>query len=201
MIHSLPPPIIFSGLYVFFWFSVECFGEIWYIDIRKGKYPLQSGCSQGNLDVLTDTAYPVGRQDRHFYFRLFLLLRKASNAITRLPKAHNNVNMPMKIESISKAVICATVFALLRSVLNGCPLDIQHPFLCIPASRSFGVGRLPPCHGYFPMAYAMQLIYHFSRHNSTIFVNSSALIVSYFFDVCFAFLSLTISWKLVLNNW
>ena len=162
------------------------------------------------LNVLTDTAYPVCRQDRHFYFRLFLLLRKASNAITRLPKAHNNVNMPMKIERISKAVICATVFALLRSVLNGCPLDIQHPFLCIPASRSFGVGRLPlrsamvgakqaspgrlaPCHGYFPMAYAMQLIYHFFRHNSTIFVNSSALIFSYFFDVCFAFLSLTIS--------
>ena len=57
------------------------------------------------LNVLTDTAYPVCRQDRHFYFRLFLLLRKASNAITRLPKAHNNVNMPMKIERISKAVI------------------------------------------------------------------------------------------------
>ena len=131
-------------------FSVECFGEIWYIDIRKGKYPLQSGCSQGNLDVLTDTAYPVGRQDRHFYFRLFLLLRKASNAITRLPKAHNNVNMPMKIERISKAVICATVFALLRSVLNGCPLDIQHPFLlysgkpvirCWEATSSLRYGR------------------------------------------------------------
>ena len=60
------------------------------------------------MNVLKDTAYPVGRQDRHFYFRLFLLLRKASNAITRLPKAHNNVNMPMKIERISKAVICAT---------------------------------------------------------------------------------------------
>ena len=60
------------------------------------------------LDVLMDTAYPVGRQDRHFYLRLFLLLRKASNAITRLPKAHNNVNMPMKIERISKAVIHAT---------------------------------------------------------------------------------------------
>ena len=60
------------------------------------------------LNVLTDTAYPVCRQDRHFYFRLFLLLRKASNAITRLPKAHNNVNMPMKIERISKAVIHVT---------------------------------------------------------------------------------------------
>lgn len=178
--------------------------------ILEKKAPTPKWMLPRCLDVLMDTAYPVGRQDRHFYLRLFLLLRKASNAITRLPKAHNNVNMPMKIERISKAVICATVFALLRSVLNGCPLDIQHPFLCIPASRSFGVGRLPlrsatvgakqastgrlaPCHGYFPMAYAMQLIYHFFRHYSTIFVNSSALIFSYFFDVCFAFLSLTIS--------
>ena len=32
------------------------------------------------MNVLTDTAYPVGRQDRHFYLRLFLLSRKASNA-------------------------------------------------------------------------------------------------------------------------
>lgn len=76
------------------------------------------------------------RQDRHFYFRfVFLLLRKASNAITRLPKAHNNVNITMKIEMFSKAIISATVFTLLRSVLNGCPPDIQHLFLCIPASR------------------------------------------------------------------
>ena len=148
------------------------------------------------LSVLTNTAYPVGRQDRHFYFRLFLLSRKASNAITRLPKAHNNVNITMKIEMFSKAIISATVFTLLRSVLNGCPPDIQHLFLCIPASRSFGVGRLPPCHGYFPMAYAMQLIYHFFRHNSTIFVNSFALIFPYLPDI---FL-LTISWKLVLNS-
>ena len=122
------------------------------------------------------------RQDRHFYFRLFLLLRKASNAITRLPKAHNNVSMPRKIERISKAVIGATSLPM----YSGKPV--------------IGVGRLPPCHGYFPMAYAMQLIYHFSRHNSTIFVNSFALIFLYFFPVCLIFFSLTISWKLVLNN-
>ena len=131
------------------------------------------------LNVLTDTAYPVCRQDRHFYFRLFLLSRKASNAITRLPKAHNNVSMPRKIERISKAVIGATSLPM----YSGKPV--------------IGVGRLPPCHGYFPMAYAMQLIYHFFRHNSTIFVNSFALIFPYLPDI---FL-LTISWKLVLNNW
>ena len=134
------------------------------------------------LSVLTNTAYPVGRQDRHFYFRLFLLSRKASNAITRLPKAHNNVSMPRKIERISKAVIGATSLPM----YSGKPV--------------IGVGRLPPCHGYFPMAYAMQLIYHFSRHNSTIFANSFALIFLYFFPVCLIFFSLTISWKLVLNN-
>ena len=131
---------------------------MWYIDIRKGKHPLQSGCSRIVLNVLTDTAYPVCRQDRHFYFRLFLLSRKASNAITRLPKAHNNVNMPRKIERISKAVIGATSLPM----YSGKPV--------------IGVGRLPPCHGYFPMAFAMLLIYHFSCHNSTIFVNSLVLI-------------------------
>ena len=54
----------------------------------------------------------VGRQ-RGLFFMLFLsskeldefFERKASNATIRLPKAHNKVNMPMKIEMISKAVI------------------------------------------------------------------------------------------------
>ena len=167
------------------------------------------------LSVLTNTAYPVGRQDRHFYFRLlfleelFSLSRKASNAITRLPKAHNNVSMPRKIERISKAVIGATVYASLRSSLIGCPPDIQRPSMYsgkpvigvgrLPLrSASVGVkqastGRLTPCHGYFPMAFAMLLIYHFSCHNSTIFVNSFVLIFSYFITVCYAFLSFTIS--------
>ena len=81
------------------------------------------------LNVLTDTAYPVCRQDRHFYFRLFLLLRKASNAITRLPKAHNNVNMPMKIERISKAVIHVTSLPM----YSGKPVHINlggyHPVM------------------------------------------------------------------------
>ena len=121
------------------------------------------------LNVLTDTAYPVCRQDRHFYFRLFLLSRKVSNATTRLPKAHNNVSMPRKIERISKAVIGATSLPM----YSGKPV--------------IGVGRLPPCHGYFPMAFAMLLIYHFSCHNSTIFVNSPVLIFPYSFTVCFAF--------------
>jgi len=121
------------------------------------------------LNVLTDIAYPVCRQDRHFYFRLFLLLRKASNAITRLPKAHNNVNMPMKIERISKAVI----HVISLPMYSGKPV-----IWCWEATTLSWV---------LSMAYAMQLIYHFSRHNSTIFVNSSALIFPYFFPVCLLF--------------
>ena len=126
--------------------------------LEKESTHSQSGWLPVRLSVLTNTAYPVGRQDRHFYFRLFLLSRKASNAITRLPKAHNNVSMPRKIERISKAVIGATSLPM----YSGKPV--------------IGVGRLPPCHGYFPMAFAMLLIYHFSCHNSTIFVNSLVLI-------------------------
>ena len=43
----------------------------------------------------------LGRQDRHFYFRLFLLSRKASNATIKLPKDISKANIPMKIEMIS----------------------------------------------------------------------------------------------------
>ena len=70
------------------------------LNIRKAPTPKGDALGIG-LFVLTDTAYPVGRQDRHFYFRLFLLSRKASNATIKLPKAINNVNIPRKIEMIS----------------------------------------------------------------------------------------------------
>ena len=127
------------------------------------------------LNVLTDTAYPVCRQDRHFYFRLFLLSRKASNAITRLPKAHNNVSMPRKIERISKAVIGATSLPMYsgKPVIGVGRLPLRSATV---GAKQASTGRLAPCHGYFPMAYAMLLIYHFSCHNSTIVVNSLVLI-------------------------
>ena len=60
------------------------------------------------LFVLTDDAYPVGRQDRHFYFLLLLLSRKASNAINKLPKDINKANISIKTEIVSNAVIYAT---------------------------------------------------------------------------------------------
>ena len=81
-----------------------------YDTLIVGKHPLQSGCPESRHFVLTDTAYPVCRQDRHFYFFLFSLslVRKARNATIKLPKVTNSVSIPMKIEIISNAVISRT---------------------------------------------------------------------------------------------
>lgn len=121
---------------------LETFHIQWYYNSTKGKRPLQSGCSEFRLrNVLTDTAYPVGRQDRHFYFRLFLLSRKASNATIKLPKEISNANIPMKIEMISKAVIGATSLPM----YSGTPVFINsggyHPVMgtfrrCIVTRRN-----------------------------------------------------------------
>ena len=54
--------------------------------------------SRKGLNVLTNTAYPVCRRGRHFYFRLFLLSRKV------ISKA----KIPRKTIIISYAVIYAT---------------------------------------------------------------------------------------------
>ena len=110
--------------------TLEIFHIQWYYNNTKRKHPLQSGCSEFRLrNVLTDTAYPVGRQDRHFYFRLFLLSRKASNATIKLPKDISNANIPMKIEMISKAVIGATSLPM----YSGTPVFINsggyHPVM------------------------------------------------------------------------
>jgi len=53
------------------------------------------------LMVLPPPAYPVGRQDRHFYFLLFFRSRKAIIAINRLPKAISKLSTPKNIEIIS----------------------------------------------------------------------------------------------------
>ncbi len=72
------------------------------LEIRANMINSKDGCSEFRLrNVLTDTAYPVGRQDRHFYFRLSLLSRKASSATSKLPKDISKANIPMKIEMIS----------------------------------------------------------------------------------------------------
>ena len=47
-------------------------------------------------------------QDRHFYFFLFLLSRKARNAINNIPKDISNADTSRKIIMISYAVISHT---------------------------------------------------------------------------------------------
>ena len=48
------------------------------------------------------------RQDRHFYFFLFLLSRKARNAINNIPKDISDATTSRKIIMISYAVISHT---------------------------------------------------------------------------------------------
>ena len=62
--------------------------------------------------VLTDTAHPVDQTGWAFYFRLFLLSRKALIATIKLPKDISNANIPIKIEIISYAVMGATSFPM-----------------------------------------------------------------------------------------
>ena len=64
--------------------------------------------SRKGLNVLTNTAYPVCRRGRHFYFRLFLLSRKVSNAMMKPPKEISKAKIPRKTIIISYAVIYAT---------------------------------------------------------------------------------------------
>ena len=91
-----------------------------------------------------DHAYPVGRQDRHFYFLFpFLLSRKVRNVTTKPPKVQSNVNIPMNIEIISKAVI------------------ITHLPSYVFRLAGYWLGRLPPCHGHSS--------YVFPRKNSIAF--------------------------------
>ena len=100
------------------------------IKLQKKSTHSKVDAPKKGLDVFTDTAYPVGRQDRHFYFRFFLFWRKVSNATTNILVATIKEATAKIVETISKAVITPP------------------PFLCIPASRVHKLGRLPPCHGY-----------------------------------------------------
>ena len=74
-----------------------------------GKAPTPKWMLPSWLNVLTDTAYPVCWQDRHFYFfLLFLLSRKVRNATIKLPKEISKPIIPINIKIISAAVISRT---------------------------------------------------------------------------------------------
>ena len=72
----------------------------------------------GILNVLTDTAHPVDQTGWAFYFRLFLLSRKAITATSKLPKDIINANIPIKIDRTSYAVIDAVIFIHMNLVVR-----------------------------------------------------------------------------------
>lgn len=101
------------------------------------------------LNVFTDTAYPVCRQDRQFYFFLLSLslTRKARNAIIKLPKVANKVNTPMKIEIISNAVILRTSLPMYFQQAGQMTREATSAFRSGQREISIS-GHLTPCHGY-----------------------------------------------------
>ena len=109
--------------------------------------------------VLTDAASPVGRQERHFYFFLFLLSRKARNAITKLPKDISKPIIPINVNMISAAVI--TTHRLRSASVLAKRMSTGHPatFLCTPVAW-YKLGRLPPRHGYSYACFHAYLEYH-----------------------------------------
>ena len=95
------------------WLIVTCLFLLNYqkynviVNIRKAPIPKVDASRTELMSLRTPPILWV-RQDRHFYFFLFLLSRKARNATVRLPKVANSVSIPMNIEIISNAVISRT---------------------------------------------------------------------------------------------
>ena len=144
--------------------------------INKKEHPLQSGCSRKGFRS-KDPASPVGRQERHFYFFLFLLSRKARNATIKLPKATSKLNIPIITEIISKAVI---ITHRLRSRSGPRWTGVHWTPSDLP-SYVIWLGRLPPRHGYSSYVnYHALLLYHFVLMISIVFrtfVRSSTLTI------------------------
>ena len=89
-----------------------------------------------------------------FIFACFSYREKASNAITKLPKAISRANMPMKTEMISKLSFAPPPSYVFRQ-----------------AGHKVS-GGYHPVMGTFLMAFATLIIYHFPRCDSMIFYNS-----------------------------
>ena len=72
----------------------------WYIRDRKSTHSKVDATQDGLMSLRTPPILCV-RQDRHFYFRLFLLSRKVSNAMSKPPKDISNANIPRKTIMVS----------------------------------------------------------------------------------------------------
>ena len=68
------------------------------LDIRKAPTPKWM---PQDVFVLTDVAYPVCRQDRHFYFFFLILTIKVRNAAIELLRDISKPNTPRNIIMIS----------------------------------------------------------------------------------------------------
>ena len=71
-----------------------------YIRDRKSTHSKVDATQEGYMSLWTPPILCV-RQDRHFYFRLFLLSRKVSNAMSKPPKDISNANIPRKTIMVS----------------------------------------------------------------------------------------------------
>ena len=92
----------------------------------------KGGVSRGGILPLSERRPSWFEQGGHYFFRLWSLSlsRKASNAITKLPKAISKPITPMNIKMISAAVIGATSLPM----YSGKPV--------------IGSGGYHPCHGF-----------------------------------------------------
>ena len=92
----------------------------------------KGGASQAGYLPLNERRPSWLRQGGHYFFRLcsLSLSRKASNAITKLPKAISKPIIPINIKMISAAVIGATSLPM----YSGKPV--------------IGSGGYHPCHGF-----------------------------------------------------
>ena len=177
----------------------------------KKEHPLQSGCSRKRFIWSLDHASSVGRQERHFYFfLLFLLSRKFRNATTKPPKVQSKVNIPRKIEIISKAVI--TTLRLRSASVRAKRMSTGHP---APLPMYSGkpviwLGRLPfytsfrsaqnwrppdvmrPVMGTLPTCFHARILYHFIQINSMLY-RTLVLVFSHCFSTTPKILLLTLS--------
>ena len=115
---------------------VEFSSPLCYIRHRKSTHSKVDASDSAKMSLRTP---PILLADRigFFYFFLFLLSRKARNAIIKLPKAANSVSMPMKIEIISNAVISRTSLPMYSW-----------------QARTIGSRGSHPVMGLFPVAFA-----------------------------------------------
>ena len=72
-----------------------------YNEHRKSTHSKADAPEDGFIWPSVRAAHPVGRRGGHFYFRLFLLSRKASNAMSIPPKEISKPMTPRKTIMIS----------------------------------------------------------------------------------------------------